>query len=384
MTIFRLGVGALRQHRRITLVMALAAGIPLMLYFLLGAYRAGLQSRYAEHYEDFLVVQVSGSLGEFYGSRMPASVGDALREANLSLVVPQIHTVVGTTTENAVLLRGIPLDSYSRVEEFTMISGRPLMAGDAPRLAMIGARLAEERQLLPGDVIPVRGRDFQVAGIFDADTYASNEVWISLEDAQALLGWGTDVSVYVIPNTEAYQEGDRLPGGISIVRKGDSGAALIAEWEPFFKLLTHITGALGIAAAVALASILWRLAWLQRRELAILRSIGFKKGSLAGFLLVQGSRDHAGWLPARSIGSGRIGAIVHHQDRRHLDPGSLRQPGHPDQFYLCGAHQPGGDIPASLVAEPFQLNHALKIRIIGGIYVEQKMVSGCDQHFNIG
>ena len=289
MTIFRLGIGALRQHRRITLVMALAAGIPLMLYFLLGAYRAGLQSRYAEHYEDFLVVQVSGSLGEFYGSRMPASVGDALREANLSLVVPQIHTVVGTTTENAVLLRGIPLDSYSRVEEFTMVSGRPLLIGDAPRLAMIGARLAEERQLLPGDVIPVRGRDFQVAGIFDADTYASNEVWISLEDAQVLLGWGTDVSVYVIPNREAYQEGDRLPGGISIVRKGDSGAALIAEWEPFFKLLTHITGALGMAAAVALASILWRLAWLQRRELAILRSIGFNKGSLAGFLLVQGA-----------------------------------------------------------------------------------------------
>ncbi len=288
MTIFRLGISALRQHKQITLVMALAAGVPLMLYFVLGAYRAGLQSRYAESYEDFLVVQVSGSLGEFYGSRMPASVGDELRAANLSLIVPEIHTIVGTTTENAVLLRGIPLESYSQVEEFKIISGRPLMVGDTPRLAMIGTRLAQERQLLPGDVIPVRGRDFQVVGIFDVNTYASNEVWISLEDAQALVGWGTDVSVYVIPNAEAYQEGDTLPGGISIVRKGDSGAALIAEWEPFFKLLTHITGALGVASAVALASILWRLAWLQRRELAILRSIGFKKGSLAGYLLVQG------------------------------------------------------------------------------------------------
>jgi putative ABC transport system permease protein len=288
MTIFRLGIHALRQHMRITLVMALAAGVPLMLYLVLGAYRAGLLSRYAESYEDFLVVQVSGSLGEFYGSRMPASVGAELRAADLSLVVPEIHTIVGTTTENAVLLRGIPLESYTQVEEYKIISGRPLMVGDKPRLAMIGARLAQERQLLPGDLIPVRGRDFQIVGIFDVNTYASNEVWISLEDAQALLGWGTDVSVYVIPNAEAYQEGDTLPGGISIVRKGDSGAALIAAWKPFFKLLTHITGALGVASAVALASILWRLAWLQRRELAILRSIGFKKGSLAGYLLVQG------------------------------------------------------------------------------------------------
>ena len=88
---------------------------------------------------------------------------------------------------------------------------------------MIGARLAEERQLLPGDMIPVRGRDFQVVGIFDVNTYASNEVWISLEDAQALLGWGTDVSVYVIPNGETYQEGDTLPGGISVVEKETAG-----------------------------------------------------------------------------------------------------------------------------------------------------------------
>ena len=94
---------------------------------MLGAYRAGLQSRYAESYEDFLVVQVSGSLGEFYGSRMPASVGAELRAADLSLVVPEIHTVVGTTTENAVLLRGIPLKLLSQVEEYKVISGRPLM-----------------------------------------------------------------------------------------------------------------------------------------------------------------------------------------------------------------------------------------------------------------
>jgi putative ABC transport system permease protein len=220
---------------------------------------------------------------------MMASVGDDLRAAQVSLVVPEIHTVVGTTTENAVLLRGIPLDTYALVEEYKMVTGRPLIEGDVPRLAMIGARLAEERNLLPGDIMQIRGRDFQVVGIFDIGTYASNEVWVSLEDAQTLLGWGTDVSVYVIPNGEVYKEGDSLPGGISVVRKGDSGAVLLAEWDPFLRLLTHITTALGVAAAVALASILWRLAWLQRRELAILRSIGFGKGSLAGYLFVQGS-----------------------------------------------------------------------------------------------
>lgn len=128
-----------------------------------------------------------------------------------------------------------------------------------------------------------------MVGVFDVATYAANEAWISLADAQALLGWGSDVSVYVIPNGETYREGDTLPGGISMVRKGESGATLLAEWQPLFRLLTLVAGALGVAAAVALASILWRLAWLQKRELAILRSIGFGKRSLAAYLFVQGS-----------------------------------------------------------------------------------------------
>lgn len=288
MITLRLGLGELRNHARLTLIMALAVGIPMMSFLALKAYQAGLASRYVGDFGNFLVVQLSGSMGEFYGSRLPAAVGNELRAQGASLVIPEIHTVVGTTAEKAILLRGIPLDAYHQVEEFKMVAGRPLLPGDAPRLTMIGARLAEARGLMPGDYLSIRGRDFQVAGIFDVATYAANEAWISLEDAQALLGWGTDVSVYVISDGETYREGDRLPGGISVVRKGESGATLLAEWKPLFRLLDLVVGALGVAAAVALASILWRLAWLQKREMAILRSLGFGKRSLASYLFIQG------------------------------------------------------------------------------------------------
>lgn len=289
MIALRLGLRDLLNHTRLALVLSFAVGVPLLSYFVLEAYHAGLQSRFTSVYEDFLVVQLSGSFGEFYGSRLSTQVGEELLAAGASRVIPEIHTVVGTTSENAILLRGIPLESYSQVEEYKMVAGRPLSSGDPARLAMIGARLAEARTLFLGDNIEIRGRNFQVVGIFDTGTYAGNEAWIALEDAQALLGWETDVSVYMIPDGETYREGDTLPGGISVVRKGDSGVTMLAEWEPLFQLLSLVGVALGVAAAVALASILWRLAWLQRRELAILRSIGFGKGNLAAYLLVQGS-----------------------------------------------------------------------------------------------
>ena len=56
-----------------------------------------------------------------------------------------------------------------------------------------------------------------------------------------------------------------------------------------FNLLGLVTATLGVAAAVALANMLWRLAWLQRRDIAIIQSIGFSKRAITGFLLMQGA-----------------------------------------------------------------------------------------------
>jgi len=309
MIIIRLGIRELALHARLTFVMSLAIGVPLMCFFFLNALQTGLQVRYPETLDEFLVVQVSGSFGEFFGSRLPASMSDELRQAGASLVIPEIHTIVGTTYADAILLRGIQLDNYALVNEYRMIAGRPLLPGDQPRLAMIGSRLASSRSVLPGETIQIRGRDFRVIGIFDSLTYSGNEAWISLPDAQTLLGWGTDVSIYLIPRGETYRDGDILDGGVSIVQKGDSNAALVNVWQPVFRLLGMVAIALGLAASVGLASILWRLAWLQRRSLAILRSIGFGKASLTGYLLVQSGVISILGFMVGSLGARLLGAF---------------------------------------------------------------------------
>jgi ABC-type antimicrobial peptide transport system permease subunit len=67
-----------------------------------------------------------------------------------------------------------------------------------------------------------------------------------------------------------------------------SGQDLLGEFKSFFSLFRIITITLGIAVAIALTNVLWRLAWLRRRELAILQSIGFGKLSLLLYLFIQG------------------------------------------------------------------------------------------------
>lgn len=288
MRIAYLGFKELAVRWRAVFAMGLTISLPILIFLLLNGYQTGLESRYDNIQVNYLLVQQTGSMGEFYGSRLPASLREELARKGISWMAAELHTITGTTPENAILLRGVELENYSIIEEYQMIEGRPLQKDDSRRLAMIGINLAEQQNAYTGDIIQIRGRDFSVVGIFSNGTYADYEAWISIEDAQTLMGWGSDVSVYVIPADEYLKAGDSLPGGISIVHKGDSGQDLISEWKPLYKLLGIISATLGVAVAVALTNILWRLAWLRRRELAILQSIGFGKLTLFWYLFEQG------------------------------------------------------------------------------------------------
>lgn len=284
-----LGLAELTGRWRESLLAAGVLGVTLLAVLVLGAYRRGLEERYAFETDGYLIAQQSGSMGEFKGSRLPASIGDELIARGASLIVPQIHTIIGTAPENALLLRGIPLDTYQEVEPFRIVAGRPLHAGDPARQVMIGIGLAEARNIGPGDTLSVRGRPFTVAGVFAVDTYADFEVWLALPEAQSLLGWGSDVSVFVVPAGQGLNAGDTLPGGVSLAVRGQTAAALLAEWQPLFRLLGLVAVVLALAAAVALANMLWRLAWLRRRQLAVLRALGFGRREMALYLLVQGA-----------------------------------------------------------------------------------------------
>jgi putative ABC transport system permease protein len=283
----KLGLHDLFNHRRLVLIMSISIAIASGTLIILEVYRSGLADKFNELSPNFLVVHESQSLGEFYGSRLSNQVGETLSDLGISMIIPEIYAVTGTSIKNAIMLRGIDLEQYTRLEAFTMLSGRSLLAGDPPRLAMIGWRLATSRQIEVGDGISLRGRNFNVVGIFKNGTYMDNQAWISLADAQALLGWGQDVSVYIIPQEGILQQGDTPSAGVTVTQKGESLRYGVSQIQPFFDLMNIEVLAMGISAALTLTNILWRLAWLRRREMAILRTTGFPTLSMVGYLLAQ-------------------------------------------------------------------------------------------------
>lgn len=281
------GLRDLFRFRTLVFIMSLTIAIATTMYMFLEVYRSGLAAQFNEPATSLLVIHDSQNVGDISGSRVSGDVSELLSSMGISMLIPEIRAVTGTSVQNATLLRGIDLVKYTSLESFSMLSGRRLKPNDPPRQAMVGALLAETQGLSVGDKISLRGRNFSIVGIFENGTYMDNQAWISLADAQVLLGWEKDVSVFIIPDEGILHEGDILPGNLSVSRKGEDLRLISAQYEPLLRLWQIVALALGIAASLTLANVLWRLAWLRRHEIAILRTVAFSTPSIVGYLLIQ-------------------------------------------------------------------------------------------------
>jgi len=285
--IIRFSLQDMLRHYKPWLAMAGLIAATILIYLTLGGYRNALQQELGNMPYDDLIAEESYNIGEIFGSHLNPEVGDRLLAMGVSRAIPEIHDVTGTSMTNIILLRGIDLEQYQQVNSFKILAGRALEPGDARRTAMLGWRLADKFGVSPGQEANLRGRKFLVVGTFQTGTYVDNEAWISLEDAQSLLGYGKDVSIYIIPDEGILKAGDTLPGGVSIVKRGMGPQVTSIQFEPLFSIIELIYFALGIAAALTLANVLFRIAWIHRHELAILRCVGFQPGALIVYLFSQ-------------------------------------------------------------------------------------------------
>lgn len=284
---WRLAWADLRSHRRLVFGLIVLVLVPVYAGLLLGGYARSIET-IERRVRPLLIVQEANTVGEIAGSRIPAATEQVLRRRGVSDAITEVHAVTGERMDLATLVRGVELQRYRDVEQPPLVAGRLLTSDDPRRTTLVGERLAERRGVEPGDVLAIRGRDFDVVGIFALGTFADNEAWIPLEAAQEVLGWGTDVSLFVIPDEGVLHPGDVLPGGLVVARRGDI-EILAHEWLPLLALIGVAARALQIGAAVILLMVLWRITWLRRRELGVVRLVGLPRAASTAYLLYHAS-----------------------------------------------------------------------------------------------
>ena len=105
----RLGLHDLFSYRRLALIMSLSIAIATAMVAFLEAYRAGLAAEFNEQTPNLLVVHDIQNVGDIAGSRISSQVAEKLSGMGISMIIPEIRAVTGTSIQNATLLRGIDL-----------------------------------------------------------------------------------------------------------------------------------------------------------------------------------------------------------------------------------------------------------------------------------
>lgn len=301
----RFGVQDLLKQWKLGLAMSLVLATSFLGYLGLQAYQSSLASTFQALSSDYLQVHQFGSIG----GRIPTSVGTQLRKLGASQVIAEIHTLVGTSPQDAVLLRGVDTAAYLQLQRIEVLQGQALHPGSPQRSVMLGWRLAQRLSAAPGERVSLRGRTFLVTGVFRTHTFVDNEAWISLQDAQKLLGWEEMVTSYLVPDEGVFQVGmlqqAELPQGLVALPRGETVRSGFEEYRALLDLFAAVIQFIGAAAMLILTNVLLRLAWLHRYEMAVLRAAGFPRRAFAYYLASQ-----AVCITLAGVLLGAIGALV--------------------------------------------------------------------------
>jgi len=227
----------------------------------------------------------------FIQRAVPIVVGDNYRD----------YRIVGTTAE----FFEVP---YANDQKYTLTAGGRIFHEDAQE-AVLGSHVAQKLGLRVGDIIhPYHGLSFDPTQKHDADylivgilkpsnTPTDHAIWIPLSGAQNMPGHSADKASDISAILIQFNARSQAPQFAEMVNKNtrDKTVAVIAPTvSRFFARFEWLSAVLGgMAGLVALVGAGGILASLyntmneRRREVAILRALGARRGTVFGAILAE-------------------------------------------------------------------------------------------------
>lgn len=195
------------------------------------------------------------------------------------------------TRKSFCYIVGLP-DGGQRGGPWSMAEGR---ASPRPGEAVIPQLLARMGGLGLGDSVRIADKAFRVVGL-SAGTYSMvNPLTFihagDLADLLSLRGYDSYLAVKAAPGVDAAALAARIEReveGVSALPKAEFVANDVQmSMQMGVELIGLITGIGGALAALILAFVLYSQAWQARREMAILKAVGFRNGQLLAGALAQ-------------------------------------------------------------------------------------------------
>lgn len=225
-------------------------------------------------------------------SVLPTSLADRLqRRDDVSEATPLLLVVRAIRGDQAAIVFGIDPAGFV-AQRLVMSEGRRNLG---PGSALVGDQLADSLGIRPGDPLDVKGRRFEVAGIYHTGVFFEDSgATINIAAAQQIERRGDDATTIAVQlAADAPQEDVEAAirhdyPGTTIIGTNDDPSRIGANGELVKKAVTIIAalalivGGLGVTNTMVMAVI------ERERELALLSAVGWRRPRIALLVLAEG------------------------------------------------------------------------------------------------
>lgn len=252
--------------------------------------------------------QISVLTGEQLPEAIPMAELDKIRALPGLTAVPYLNEKTAFRNRPVPVI-GIWPEEMHRLQKWELASGRYFSAKDEAGV-VIGAAIAKQFSLKPGDTFTVRGNALPVLGVLrEAGTKDDIAAFVPLSLAQKIYGVEGKVSFIAVQvadleNIEAASLAIQEAANVAVVSDKQLVSSILSIVGTVGSAMQAVAAVGVVAAAFGIINTLLTAVYERRREIGILQAIGCRRGTLfAAFMLESGLYGLLGGLLGVFLGS---------------------------------------------------------------------------------
>jgi len=293
------------ERRAVSILTILGIGLVAVIFVILAGFIGGLQStvigasdnrnwivldRGAPDEDASVIVREELNVIE---SRPEIATGQGRAPLVSEEILLGMNVSQGMRGKQFVTLRGVSLLGYEVHRNMRLVRGHWPVRGHSDWV--IGQKAAARySHLALGTTFSAYHRDWNIVGVFsDQGSSRESEIWTDVDDLRAAKGWpGNANSLHVVLNPgsgEAFKAALKRDGRLrqDAIADSDYYAAQTGVVDQLRSLGLLVALAFAAAATLGGMNTMFAAVARRRREIGVLRVLGFSRGSIIGSFIVE-------------------------------------------------------------------------------------------------
>ncbi len=298
----------LRRHLKSYVTPILGVGISIMIFTSMFAALDGMMlTMEGTEVSRNLVVRKKGEVMS-YSSALNISMREGLKTINhVEQVSPVVMGYVVDINETYHLIRGIEFETYREVVNIDLIQGRHLNSSDKPIAALAGKYYFEQNNLTLGKNYTLtlyggkkppftKKYTFSIVGVFETGMLQDSELWMKINACRKIIGMKNNkTSTFIVKvdhpkfmeNVSREIEAKFEDEKVEAIPENDEWKFMSQVYDQFLVIIQLLLLTAFVTAIMGIMNVMVNIVDERKRDIAILKSIGYSNWLIFGIFTVE-------------------------------------------------------------------------------------------------